>query len=36
VAEVDGLRVRVKHLEAIDGTPIIDVKAVLSEDVAKR
>ncbi len=35
VAEVDGLRVRVKHLEAIDGTPIIDVKAVLSQDVAK-
>lgn len=29
VAEVDGLRVRVHGLEAIDGTPIVDVKPVL-------
>ena len=36
VAEVDGLRVRVRSLEAIDGTPIIDVKAVLNEDVGRR
>jgi tRNA-Thr(GGU) m(6)t(6)A37 methyltransferase TsaA len=36
VAEVDGLRVRVKNLEAIHGTPIIDVKAVLDEDVGRR
>ena len=36
VQVVDGSRVRVKNLEAIDGTPIIDVKAVLNEDVAKR
>ena len=36
VTRVDGLRVRVRHLEAVDGTPIIDVKAVLSEDVASR
>ncbi|HEY5415996.1 MAG TPA: tRNA (N6-threonylcarbamoyladenosine(37)-N6)-methyltransferase TrmO, partial [Gemmatimonadaceae bacterium] len=36
VMEVDGLRVRVRNLEAIDGTPIIDVKAVLNEDVARR
>ena len=36
VLEVDGLRVRVKNLEAVDGTPIIDVKAVLSEDVGRR
>ena len=36
VAEVDGLRVRVRNLEAIDGTPIIDVKAVLNEDVGRR
>jgi tRNA (Thr-GGU) A37 N-methylase len=28
--------VRVRNLEAIDGTPIIDVKAVLNEDVARR
>ena len=29
VAEVDGTRLRVSDLEAIDGTPIVDVKPVL-------
>jgi tRNA-Thr(GGU) m(6)t(6)A37 methyltransferase TsaA len=29
VVEVDGLRLRVRHLEAIDGTPVLDVKPVL-------
>jgi tRNA-Thr(GGU) m(6)t(6)A37 methyltransferase TsaA len=29
VVAVDGLRVRVSDLEAIDGTPIVDVKPVL-------
>jgi tRNA-Thr(GGU) m(6)t(6)A37 methyltransferase TsaA len=29
VVEIDGTRVRVAHLEAIDGTPIVDVKSVL-------
>jgi tRNA (Thr-GGU) A37 N-methylase len=29
VVAVDGLRVRVTDLEAIDGTPIADVKPVL-------
>ena len=29
VAEVDGPRVRVHNMEAIDGTPILDVKPVL-------
>ena len=29
VLAVDGLRVRVGHLEALDGTPIVDVKPVL-------
>jgi tRNA-Thr(GGU) m(6)t(6)A37 methyltransferase TsaA len=29
VLEVDGLRVRVSDLEAIDGTPVLDVKPVL-------
>jgi tRNA-Thr(GGU) m(6)t(6)A37 methyltransferase TsaA len=29
VAEVDGLRVRVRNLEALDGTPVVDVKPVL-------
>jgi tRNA (Thr-GGU) A37 N-methylase len=31
VISVDGLRVRVDHLEALDGTPVIDVKAVLDQ-----
>jgi tRNA-Thr(GGU) m(6)t(6)A37 methyltransferase TsaA len=29
VAAVDGLRLRVRDLEAIDGTPVLDVKPVL-------
>jgi tRNA-Thr(GGU) m(6)t(6)A37 methyltransferase TsaA len=29
VAEVDGTRIRVSDLEALDGTPILDVKPVL-------
>lgn len=36
VTAVDGLRVQVDRLEAIDGTPVIDVKPVLSEDIARR
>jgi tRNA-Thr(GGU) m(6)t(6)A37 methyltransferase TsaA len=36
ITAVDGLRMRVRQLEALDGTPIIDVKAVLSEDVGSR
>jgi tRNA-Thr(GGU) m(6)t(6)A37 methyltransferase TsaA len=29
IVAVDGLRVRVRNLEALDGTPIVDVKPVL-------
>jgi tRNA-Thr(GGU) m(6)t(6)A37 methyltransferase TsaA len=29
VVEADGLRIRVRPLEAIDGTPVVDVKPVL-------
>lgn len=36
VTAVEGRRVRVRALEALDGTPILDVKAVLSEDVGAR
>ena len=36
VAEVEGERVRVRNLEALDGTPILDVKPVLSADVSER
>ncbi len=28
---IDGRRARVRHLEAVDGTPIIDVKPILGE-----
>lgn len=36
VMSIDGGRVRVRNLEAVDGTPIIDVKPVLSRDVGLR
>jgi tRNA (Thr-GGU) A37 N-methylase len=36
VLEVAGLRVRVAPLEAIDGTPIVDVKPALSSPVEER
>ena len=29
VLEIDGLRMRVSDLEALDGTPVLDVKPVL-------
>lgn len=29
VVAVDGTRVRVSHIEAVDGTPVVDVKPVL-------
>jgi tRNA (Thr-GGU) A37 N-methylase len=32
VLEVDGLRVRVNDLEALDGTPVVDVKPVLGAE----
>jgi len=36
VASIDGGRVRVRKLEALDGTPIVDVKGVLSGDISER
>jgi tRNA-Thr(GGU) m(6)t(6)A37 methyltransferase TsaA len=36
VLAVDGVRVHVSDLEAVDGTPIVDVKPVLSADVTER
>jgi tRNA-Thr(GGU) m(6)t(6)A37 methyltransferase TsaA len=36
VEVLDGNRMRVRELEAIDGTPIVDVKPVLSSDVRER
>lgn len=32
IASIDGPRVRVRNLEAVDGTPILDVKPVLNRD----
>ena len=29
IAEVDGARLRVRDLEALDGTPVLDLKPVL-------
>jgi tRNA-Thr(GGU) m(6)t(6)A37 methyltransferase TsaA len=36
VLSIDGDRVRVRNLEALDGTPIVDVKPVLSSDISER
>jgi tRNA-Thr(GGU) m(6)t(6)A37 methyltransferase TsaA len=36
ITAIDGARLRVRSLEALDGTPIIDVKPILSEDVSQR
>ena len=36
VGEVDGERIRVRNLEALDGTPVVDVKPVLSADASER
>ncbi len=36
IAAIDGFRVLVKGLEAVDGTPIVDIKGVLNPDIAQR
>jgi tRNA-Thr(GGU) m(6)t(6)A37 methyltransferase TsaA len=36
ITAIDGRRVRVGHLEAVDGTPILDVKPVLAGDISQR
>jgi tRNA-Thr(GGU) m(6)t(6)A37 methyltransferase TsaA len=36
VLSIDGGRVRVGNLEAVDGTPIVDLKPVLSADAGER
>ena len=35
IVAIEGLRVLVSNLEALDGTPILDVKAVLDQTVAR-
>ena len=36
IAEINGARIRVRSLEALDGTPVIDIKPVLSPNIAER
>ena len=36
ITAIEGRRVRVRSLEALDGTPIIDLKPILSEDISQR
>jgi len=36
ITAIDGPRVRVRGLEALDGTPILDVKPVLNGDISQR
>ncbi|HEX7746418.1 MAG TPA: tRNA (N6-threonylcarbamoyladenosine(37)-N6)-methyltransferase TrmO [Micromonosporaceae bacterium] len=36
IVAIDGRRVRVSNLEALDGTPIIDVKPVLAAQIGQR
>jgi tRNA-Thr(GGU) m(6)t(6)A37 methyltransferase TsaA len=33
---IDGARIRVRPLEAVDGTPVIDLKPVLSGEISER
>ena len=35
ILAMDGTRVQVRNLEALDGTPIVDVKPILSADAAR-
>lgn len=36
ITAIDGPRVHVRHLEAVDGTPIVDMKPVLSVEIGER
>jgi tRNA-Thr(GGU) m(6)t(6)A37 methyltransferase TsaA len=36
IASIEGGRTRVSNLEAVDGTPILDLKPVLSDDFSER
>jgi tRNA-Thr(GGU) m(6)t(6)A37 methyltransferase TsaA len=35
IVSIDGMRMRVRNLEALDGTPIVDVKPVLDRDTER-
>jgi tRNA-Thr(GGU) m(6)t(6)A37 methyltransferase TsaA len=36
VLAIDGRRMKVSNLEALDGTPVVDVKVALSSDISER
>jgi tRNA-Thr(GGU) m(6)t(6)A37 methyltransferase TsaA len=36
VVSIDGRRMQVRNLEAVNGTPIVDLKSVLDSDVSRR
>lgn len=36
VVEIEGSQLRVRNLEALDGTPVLDLKPVLSADAGER
>ena len=36
VLSIDGARIHVRNLEAVDGTPVLDVKPVLSGEIGER
>ena len=36
IVSIDGHRLLVRNLEAVNGTPVVDVKPVLSGDVDER
>jgi tRNA-Thr(GGU) m(6)t(6)A37 methyltransferase TsaA len=36
IVSIDGSRVLVRNLEALDGTPIVDLKPVLSREISER
>jgi tRNA (Thr-GGU) A37 N-methylase len=36
ITAIDGRRLQVDHLEAVDGTPILGVKPVLEGDISER
>ncbi len=35
VVSIDGRRIRVRNLEAVEGTPVVDIKPVLGADVSE-
>jgi tRNA (Thr-GGU) A37 N-methylase len=36
VLEIEGARMKVSNLEALDGTPVVDVKPVLEGEISQR